>query len=68
MAVKRRRHANGQVKPLSRSLTAIQKEQRQQRILHRSSTAKAIGVIGFGLQQFFNRGFFGRVKWLVTGR
>ena len=68
MAVKRRRNPKGQLTPLSRSLTAMQKAQRQERIHHRSGTARAIGAINWGLQQFFGRGFFGRVKWLVTGR
>jgi hypothetical protein len=68
MAVKRARNPQGQQTKLSRSLTAIQKAQRQERIQHRSGTARAIGMINFGLQQFFGRGFFGRLKWLVTGR
>lgn len=68
MAIKRRRNPKGQLTPLSRSLTAIQKQQRQDRINHRSSTARAIGFINFGLQQFFGRGFFGRLKWLLLGR
>ena len=68
MAVKRRRNPKGQTTPLSRSLTAIQKAQRQERINHRSSVARSIGFINFGLQQFFGRGFFGRMKWLLLGR
>jgi len=68
MAVKRRRNPKGQQPKLSRTLTAIQKAQRQERIQHRSSTARAIGFINFGLQQFFGRGFFGRFKWLLTSR
>jgi hypothetical protein len=68
MAVKRSRNPKGQLAPLSKSLSAHQAAMRQDRAEWRSGLARQIGVINFGLAQFFGRGFFGRLKWLVTGR
>lgn len=67
MAVKHR-NSQGQLAPLSKRLSAHQQAMRQERIQWRSGLAQAIGAINFGLQQFFGRGFFGRMKWLLTGR
>lgn len=68
MAKARSRNPQGQQPALSRSLTAHQKAMREDRQNWRSGLAREIGGIKFGLAQFFGRGFFGRVKWLLTGR
>ena len=68
MAVKRRRNPQGQQAPLTRALTAHQAAMRKDRMEWRGGLAQALGKINFGLAQFFTRGFFGRLKWLVTGR
>ena len=68
MATKRSRNPKGQQSPLSKSLTAHQAAMREDRRQWRSGLARQLGVINFGLAQFFQRGFFGRLKWLVTGR
>lgn len=64
----RQRHSNGQLLPLRERRTEAQMAGRKEKMQYRSNIARAIGVINFGLQQFFQRGFFGRMKWLVTGR
>lgn len=68
MAKSRSRNAQGQQPALTRSLTAHQAAMRKDRQEWRSGLARHIGTINHGLAQFFGRGFFGRVKWLVTGR
>lgn len=64
----RQRHGNGQLLPLKKRRTGAQMAHRNERAEYRSNIAKAIGRINFGLQSFFQRGFFGRMKWLLTGR
>lgn len=69
MAVKHRnRNPKGQLQPLSERLSAHQAAMREDRRQGRAGLSRQIGVINFGLQNFFRRGFFGRLKWLVTGR
>jgi len=67
MAVKHR-SPQGQLKPLSKRLSAHRLAMREDRQQWRSGVARQIGIINFGLAQFFQRGFFGRLKWLVLGR
>lgn len=67
MAVKHR-NSQGQIRPLSKRLSAHQQAMRQDRIEWRSGLARQIGIINHGLAQFFQRGFFGRLKWFVLGR
>lgn len=64
----RQRHGNGQLLPLKQRRTKAQMAQRDEKAQYRNNIAKSIGRINFGLQSFFGRGFFGRMKWLITGR
>lgn len=69
MAVKHRnRNPQGQQQRLSDRLSAHQAAMREDRRQWRSGLARQLGVINFGLAQFFQRGVFGRLKWLVIGR
>jgi hypothetical protein len=69
MTVKHRnRNPQGQQQRLSERLSAHQAAMREDRRQWRSGLAQQLGRINFGLAQFFQRGFFGRLKWLVTGR
>lgn len=69
MAVKHRnRNPQGQLQPLSERLSAHQALMREERRQWRSNLARQLGLINYGLAQFFQRGIFGRFKWLVTGR
>jgi hypothetical protein len=64
----KQRHSNGQLLPLRERRTETQMAKRSERAEYRSNIAKQIGIINFGLAQFFRRGVFGRFKWLLTGR
>lgn len=75
MAVKHRsfsRHQirNGQLAPLGERMSEIHQVRREERMSRRAvrSFAIELGTIRGGLAQFFGRGFFGRLKWMVTGR
>lgn len=69
MAVKHRnRNPQGQQQRLTARLSAHQAAMRADRMAWRSGLARELGAIKFGLAQFFGRGFFGRLKWTVTGR
>lgn len=75
MAVKHRMHSrhhthNGQLAPLGDRMSEIHQVRREERMSRRAvqSLARELGVVRFGLQQFFGRGFFGRLKWMVVGR
>jgi hypothetical protein len=61
-------HGNGQLLPLSQRRTKAQMAKRDEKAQYRSNIARAIGTINFGLQQFFGRGFFGRLRWLFLGK
>lgn len=64
----KQRHANGQLLPLRKRLTEAQMTKRDERLQYRTSIARSIGMMNFGLNSFFNRSFLGRLKWLLTGK
>lgn len=64
----KQRHANGQLLPLRQRRTEAQMEKRNEKAQYRNSIARSIGMMNFGLNSFFNRGFLGRLKWLLTGK
>lgn len=61
----------GQLRPLSQRLTAIQLAQRAERINWRQGLQNQHAVtrgIANASYALLGRGFFGRLKWLVLGR
>lgn len=66
---KRTRHGNGQLR--SMDLTPAQVEARKDKIAFRQSVSREHGItrgIAMATLQVLQRGFFGRLKWLVVGK
>jgi len=59
-----------QLRPLSERLGEGATVRREERMSRRAVRALAIehGHLKGGIQHFFGRGLFGRLKWLLTGR
>ena len=75
MAVKhatysRHRTHHGQLTPLRERMSELTQVRREERMSRRAvkSLAMELGVIRCGLAQFFGRGFFDRLKWMLVGR
>lgn len=69
------RHTNRsgrQMKPLNQRMSAADLQLRAARIQARRTVADKIAqsqrMFALALNQFFSRGFGGRMKWLLTGR
>lgn len=68
-------NATKQLKPLTNRLSVHDLHQRADRIARRSTT-RDIAIealhrathVGLGFGELMQRGFFGRLKWVLTGR
>lgn len=67
MRVDLRRTKNGQLKPLSERLSRQQQEQRNLNIAMRREKAIHMGVTA-SIVSILRRGFFGRMKFFLTGK
>ena len=65
--MKRGKIRNGQLRPLVARLTEQELDKRQYRINYRRRIAIALGIQA-RLQAIFNRGFWGRFRFVRTGR
>lgn len=67
-----RKTVNGQLRPLKDRLTDAQKQRRALRGIQRHITkeqlAHHIAVNQVVTHQFLNRGFLGRLKWILRGK
>jgi len=65
--MKRGKIRNGQLRPLLARLTEQELDKRQYRINYRRRIAIALGIQA-QLQKIMNRGFWGRFRFVRTGR
>jgi hypothetical protein len=67
----RKTNATGQLRPLEDRMSKGQRVRREDRKEFRRSVAQQAGItrgIALATLSVVNRGFFGRLKWLLVGR